>query len=169
MTSIQSSQTKDFRSSPNPKPNQTFISTNNQTSISKPTYTSTEKITDVIVIESDEEETSIVQRISGTSKIAGSTRLPSSPVSIANQEPEKTMNDSIVDSSFSFLMDNLVTTIRNGGPKLSSSKLVSQPVSAGSGLSSGPNPVSSSFKMPPFVKWLSSDDDDNDEKEDQLE
>lgn len=165
MTSIQSSQTKDFRSSPNPKPNQTFISTNNQTSISKPTYTSTEQITDVIVIESDEEETSIVQKISGTSKIVASTRLPSSPVSIANQEPEKTMNDSIVDSSFSFLMDNLVTTIRNGGPKLSSSKPVSQPVSAGSGLSSGPNPVSSSFKMPPFVKWLSSDDDDNDEKE----
>ena len=66
-------------------------------------------------------------------------------------------------------MDNLVTTIRNGGPKLSSSKPVSQPVSAGSGLSSGPNPVSSSFKMPPFVKWLSSDDDDDDEKEeDQL-
>ena len=66
-------------------------------------------------------------------------------------------------------MDNLVTTIRNGGPKLLSSKPVSHPVSAGSGLSSGPNPVSSSFKMPPFVKWLSSDDDDNDEKEeDQL-
>lgn len=85
----------------------------------------------MIVIESDEEETSIVQKISGTSKIVASTRLPSSPVSIANQEPEKTMNDSIVDSSFSFLMDNLVTTIRNGGPKLSSSKPVSQPVSAG--------------------------------------
>lgn len=122
-------------------------------------------MTDVIIIESDEEETSIVQKLNETSKILGSTQLPSSPVNSASQQPERTMNDSIIDSSFSFLMDNVVTTIRNGGSRLKLSKPVSQPVTTGLGPSSVSNSVSSSFKMPPFVKWLSSDDDDDDDDE----